>query len=402
MKAVHIATIDMGGAYKAAERICKSLSTQGISNRLILRTKNNPENYGEGYFSEDLKGKVGRFLSKAGNVINQLISSKEIDTAFLGTNVSRDERIKEADVIFIHWVNSFLSYRNIRQLIELKKPTVIVMHDMWLFTGGCHLDRYCKGYENACINCERCKRSGIASKNFEKKIDMLKDAPNVIITGPSTWITGCAQKSLITNQRPIMCVHNPMDKSIFKMNDVDIKELRRKYGLNPDKFVILFGAMDATSDENKGFAFLKDAMNKLPADKYEAFIFGATDEMLEHLGINIHCKGLGFVSTEEELADIYRLADVFVAPSLQESFSYTVCEAHNCGTFTVTFPVGGILDQVEQKGNGYLAEYKNSDDLCAGVRWACEENRGRNSYSLLDNDYKSTGRKFGNVLNGIL
>ena len=81
---------------------------------------------------------------------------------------------------------------------------------------------------------------------------------------------------------------------------------------------------------------------------------------------------LGYIRDENRLSDIYKAVDVFVNPSLQESFGYTVCESMACATPAVAFAVGGMLDQITHKENGYLAEFKNSDMLAEGIVYCLE------------------------------
>ena len=44
-----------------------------------------------------------------------------------------------------------------------------------------------------------------------------------------------------------------------------------------------------------------------------------------------------------------------------------VLEAMACGTPVITFNTGGVPELVDHMRNGYVAEYKNSDDLANGV-----------------------------------
>jgi len=44
-----------------------------------------------------------------------------------------------------------------------------------------------------------------------------------------------------------------------------------------------------------------------------------------------------------------------------------VLEAMACGTPVITFNTGGVPELVDQMKTGYVADYKNSDDLANGV-----------------------------------
>jgi glycosyltransferase involved in cell wall biosynthesis len=69
------------------------------------------------------------------------------------------------------------------------------------------------------------------------------------------------------------------------------------------------------------------------------------------------------------LALIYNAADTFVSPSLEEAFGQTFNESIFCGTPAVSFEKTGTEDIIEHKINGYLAEYKNIEDLARGIEW---------------------------------
>jgi glycosyltransferase involved in cell wall biosynthesis len=58
--------------------------------------------------------------------------------------------------------------------------------------------------------------------------------------------------------------------------------------------------------------------------------------------------------TGEDLADIYSSADVFVFPSLTDTFGLVLLEAMASGLPVAAFPVAGALDVVDQSGAGVL------------------------------------------------
>ena len=63
---------------------------------------------------------------------------------------------------------------------------------------------------------------------------------------------------------------------------------------------------------------------------------------------------VGF-KTGKDLADYYRMADVFVFPSQWETFGIVMIEAMACGTPVAAFPVQGPEDVIDQGVTGYLA-----------------------------------------------
>ncbi|WP_047250235.1 glycosyltransferase family 4 protein [Chromobacterium subtsugae] len=82
----------------------------------------------------------------------------------------------------------------------------------------------------------------------------------------------------------------------------------------------------------------------------------------------VHFAG---VFPQHELARFYRAADVFVFPSLTDTFGLVLLEAMACGTPVAAFPVAGPLDVVGDSGAGAL-----DWDLRAACLQALEIDRG--------------------------
>jgi len=62
------------------------------------------------------------------------------------------------------------------------------------------------------------------------------------------------------------------------------------------------------------------------------------------------------VLPQSELADVYSQADVFVFPSLTDTFGLVMVEAMACGLPVAAFPVPGPIDVVSDSGAGALNE----------------------------------------------
>ena len=289
-----------------------------------------------------------------------------------GTDMRHDKDILDADIIVLHWVNSFISDRSICQLMKLGKPIFWVMHDMWPFTGGCHYDLYCESYKSDCASCPMLKKQrlrNISAFNLKRKRNLFASM-NITMIAISRWEQRCAQES-------------------FPLKG---------------KKVILFGADKALENATKGFSYLVEALRRMDGSKYVAVCFGKAPEKDRIQLPNIDIKYPGTIQDEKKLAAWYSLADVFVAPSIQEAFGYTVCEALACGTPVTAFAVGGMLDQIDHRENGYLARLYDVEDLAEGIEFCAENTKTlgkRARETVLErNSYEVIGKKYKEVLEG--
>lgn len=369
MRIVHITTIDEGGAYKAVARMQEALRLVGIDSQILLRNKLHKEHEGEVYLDNGMKS----IISKGKNLLNFFFSRQGIACELLGSDVTKHELVEKADIVVIHWCNSFLSYKSIKKLMNGGKQVVFFMHDTWLFTGGCHVNLDCEKYKVGCGNCPYIhgnKEKDLSYWNFLTKQKLLKDC-SIHIIAPSKWIMDCAYQSAITGDKKITFIPNCIDGSVFRPL-TDVNKLRMKYSIPSDKKIVLFGAaFNGTDNKNKGFNYLLEALEFLEKSEYFLLIFGKCDE--KEIVWKQEYKLLGYIHSEQEMAEVYNIADVYVTPSLQESFGFTVCEAMSCGTPVVAFPVGGIREQITHEQNGYLANYKDAEDLAKGVVYCTQK-----------------------------
>ncbi len=276
----------------------------------------------------------------------------------------------QPDLLHLHWIaDGFIS---LRSLDKVKAPLVWTLHDSWAFTGGCHLPYECVHYRQECGACPQLrstKQQDLSHWHWHYKERSLRGLPLTIVT-PSQWLATCAQQSKLLHDVRIEVIPNGLDLTLFNPQPKALA--RATLGLPQDKQLILFGALNSTSDPNKGFHLLAPALKRVAAsniqDAVELVIFGAaapTDP--PDLGLPAHY--LGSLQDEAQIALLYAAADLFVAPSVQENLSNMVMEALACGTPCVTFRIGGMPDMIDHMVHGYLAEAYVSDDLAAGMIW---------------------------------
>ena len=305
---------------------------------------------------------------------------------YAGIDISKNSEIQQADIIVLHWIcGTFMSTRNIIQLAKLHKPVVMVCHDSWYFTGGCHVRLGCEKYKKSCGQCPELRSS--RKRDWSYQLIKLKQKAyrnlNLWIVSPSHWMNEhVAQSALLGNARHWV-IPNPIDTERFTMKRGYL------YGEEETNCITLsYGAIGAIETQYKGYKQLMEALAILDEQfidgkEIRVLVFGS-DRGIDHIGrINIHY--LGYLK-EKEMIDLYHKTDIFVMPSLDDNLPGTVMESLSCGTPVVAFKTGGIPDMIQHKKNGYLAEYGNATDLAAGIYWVMNNNK--------DNELGIYGNKF--------
>tara|TARA_Y100000768_G_C23987595_1_gene689915 strand:- start:4609 stop:5340 length:732 start_codon:yes stop_codon:yes gene_type:complete len=203
---------------------------------------------------------------------------------------------------------------------------------------------------------------------------------NFSIIAISSWLKQCIIKSAVMKNKDIHIIHPCVDTKIYR--PMEKKIARDLFLLPKNKKLILFGAVHSTSDPRKGYKYLIEALKKLEnkvnqKDEFELVVFGATNSGLsEHLKTKVHYLGRlksGYgLHDDASLAALYSLADVTIAPSLQEAFGQIAIESMACGTPVIGFSETGLEDIISHKVDGYLAKRGSSNDLSMGLQWIFE------------------------------
>lgn len=336
--------------------------------------------------AETYRHELGRFpqwRSKLDNHLQNYLTRKSdrqyglFSYPLLGTDVSQLPELREADVIYLHWVLfGFLNYKSIAALAELGKPLVIVMHDMWSITGGCHHSFTCEKYRTACGQCQVFagqKSPDLAARGFHKKQKLYARYDNLHFVSPSKWLYECARQSALTKHKPVYHIPNVLDRQKFK--PIDKKVAKEILNIPTHGQVIAFGAVSIDSPY-KGWEYLKKALHYLHASatsqKVSILVFGGADQQVLSDSIPFKTRFLGRIQDEYAMSVVYNAADVVVAPSTADNLPYVVFESLACGTPVVAFEVGGIPDLIRHKKNGYLASYKDAADLAAGMAYCLD------------------------------
>ncbi|WP_303070948.1 glycosyltransferase [Bacteroides nordii] len=397
MKILHLSTTDhLGGAAIAAYRLHKAMCFNGLNSQMLVSRKSLDK---EDAIVEICPFKYYfRFVYKQLNKLVRYWINKRYGVFSLdmfGVNIVSHELVQNADIIYIHYVNDgMLSIRQLNKLFCLNKKYILVLHDMWPLTGGCHHSLECISYTRECRYCSHLKLSfkyDLSNLIFKlKKYYWGKYHDNVIVVAPSTWMLENIKKSSLFEMYKSVCIPNPIDLKIFFPQ---IKETSRLFFKLPLKEkLILFGASGGIDNPYKGWNEFQQSISFFPKNYCTIVVFGSNycKEIQESLGQKVIF--MGSVKEEDNMSMLYNAVDVFVSPSLADNLPSTLIEALACGIPVVSFNIGGIPDIIQHKENGYLAKYKDINDLYQGIIWAFMEARDKkdftsNCYRHIENNY---------------
>ncbi len=371
-----------GGAAVAANRIMDALNNNGVKAKMLVRDKATDDPSVARLGGGPLRKLA--FLWERWCIFCHLGFSRKnlfaVDIANTGTDITRTREFKEADVIHLHWVNQgMLSLRGIGKILNSGKPVVWTMHDMWPATGICHYPRSCSAFRNGgCHDCQYLPGNGSAHdlsyRVWKHKAALLRSR-NVIFVTCSRWLRSAVSGSQLLGGKQIVNIPNPIDMREFTPKDKS--EARMRLSLPLDKRLVLFVSQRIT-EPRKGMEYMMQACGRLAEEHPDmkqsmgvVILGGHSDEYEGRLPFDVY--PIGYVSDPEKIVDVYNSADVFVLPSLEDNLPNTIMEAMACGVPCVGFNVGGIPEMIDHRKNGYVAAYKNADDLAEGMRWILQE-----------------------------
>ena len=377
MNVLIVSTHDQqGGAAIAAYRLMEALNKNGVMARMLTIDKQS-DNTNVVEVGSPLINK-GRFIAERGVIYFQNGFSKkylfDISLANAGVSITKHPEFKKADIIHLHWINQgMLSVREIGKIVASGKKIVWTMHDMWPFTGICHHAGQCIHFEKGC---EMCPYLNNPSKHdISYTTFLIKQAAysqgNIHFVACSNWLKELAVKSKLTTHHKVSAIANPINTELYKPKDKT--ELRKAMNLPTDKKIILFAAAKV-SDKRKGIDYLVEASKIISHQKSNNILFLIAGDRSEEIIVQLALPAIsvGYVSSAD-MPNIYNAADVFVTPSLQENLPNTIMESMACGTPCVGFNIGGIPEMIDHKQNGYIANYKDAQDLANGLLWVLKE-----------------------------
>jgi glycosyltransferase involved in cell wall biosynthesis len=361
LKVVHISTSITGGAGIAAYRLHKSLLQCGIDSSFLYLDQPSHSIDLQNCFQLQavsnatpsvLRYILNKFPSKIKNIflsrkdyynkklanIAGVLKCEMISLPFSNYNILEHSKVKEADIIHLHWVSGMLDYPSF-----FKKNTKTVtwtLHDMNPFRGIYHYK------DDETRNEHKTFRLDTAISKIKKSV-INKRKSKLSIVCPSDWLLSNAIESNMFDISKGYCIRNPIDTKTFYREDKT--DLRTTLNIPKENTIFLFIAQ-SVANHRKGFDILLGALEEIKQLPVTLLVIGNDEGRVDIPELDIRI--LGIVEDNVLLRNYYSLASAFIIPSREDNLPNVMLEAMACGTPVLSFNVGGMAEIIYDYFNG--------------------------------------------------
>jgi UDP-glucose:(heptosyl)LPS alpha-1,3-glucosyltransferase len=168
-------------------------------------------------------------------------------------------------------------------------------------------------------------------------------------------------------RRDAVVVPNGVDLSLFSpASRLALRDTtRQKLGYSPDDILLLLIGNDW---RNKGLPTLLEAMSRLNHRSLRLCVVGSDApagflRQVQSLHLSDRVK---FFAESSEVLAFYAAADIYAAPSLEDSFNLPVLEAMACGLPVLVSLLAGISDYITDGVDGILLRNPGDPSALAG------------------------------------
>lgn len=389
VRVVHLATDDIaGGAARAAYRQHQALNMSGRvrSKMLVMRKLSKDPDVVAYDCKRGLSRRFGRYFQKRWLDSVKRKSFRRRPTRHELFSDDRTEQgrgafdqLPDCDLVNLHWLARFVPFRDVFKRFPRNGPVVWTLHDMGPFTGGCHYSWDCERYEASCGQCPQLgsvREKDLAYAVWQRKAAAMRrwGSEQLTVVATSRWIKERAERSSLFRDVDIRLIPYGIDSRAFAPGDRE--QARRRLGLPANGAVVAFMATRAQLPR-KGYSFLRNAVESLPPrSDLTLLTVGGGRPPSPSWARHVHVER---AANEEEVLRVYRAADMFVMPSIQEAYGLTGQEAMACGLPLVGFRTGMCADAVKHGENGLLVDVGDVAGLRDALKYLLDHPNERES-----------------------
>ncbi len=229
---------------------------------------------------------------------------------------------------------------------------IVTLHDSQMITGGCSYPLDCSHFEKKCLN--PCPRGFTNSEKVRKtSIETLLKYEAVLIS-PSKWLAN--QAKIADPRLAVRIIPNgiPWPDSVESK-----KNAREKLRLPLAAKIVLFiahGGVNAAYKSGPQWTAYWEGIKKKVPDAI-GFAIGGSESSREEDFITIP-----YVD-RDTLGDFMTAANVLAYPTLADNHPLIILEAMSKALPSVSYAVGGVVEQIESGTNGILVTPYNKEEF---------------------------------------
>jgi glycosyltransferase involved in cell wall biosynthesis len=293
------------------------------------------------------------------------------DFEFPGTAALLDAAPWKPDALHLH--NLHGGYFDLRCLPGLTAavPTLITMHDAWLFTGHCAHALRGERWRSGCHSCPDrdvypAIRSDATHVNWQRKRSIYARS-RVWVATAGRWLAERVPDSILAEAaQDVRVIPQGADLTVFRPRDQEAA--RRELGIDSHTFVALFAANFTRANPFKDVATIERAVESMAAQiDRRALLLCVGERLPDRVVGNATLRFVPPVAPPERLVPYYQAADVYLHAAKAETFPNTVVEALACGTPVIGTAVGGVPEQLEEGVTGHLVPPGDSEAMAAAA-----------------------------------
>lgn len=273
---------------------------------------------------------------------------------------------RRADVVHMHLIHT--GYFNLAALPLLSrlKPVVWTLHDPWALTGHCIHPYDCDRWQEECGSCPNLAAAFAMRRDhtlfMHKTKRRIYAGSDLDIVVASQWMLDSVRKSPLLGNARTHLIPFGIDLNIFSPGEKAYD--KATLGIDHDALVVAFRS---TSSEFKGLEYIVEALNKVETPKKIAILTFNEKGHLKSLIGRCQIVELGWINEPAELAKALRAADVFLMPSMAESFGMMALEAIACGVPTIVTRGSPMEDFVIDGVNGFSVPRRDPIALARAI-----------------------------------
>ncbi len=293
-----------------------------------------------------------------------------------GLGLYANPHFRDADILHLQLVysSSFLSLLHLPVLARLKR-VIWTLHDPFIMTGHCLHPMDCHRWQHGCGECPDLNRTFPIKRDttaFQWQLKhWLMHRSDIELVISSKWMERHLQQSPILSHLPYTIIPFGVDLDVFQPKNRC--ECREHLGIAQDAQV-LFYRYRGEDEPYKGWPVLQQALLKMQPKRPTVLLTIDKTGDFKHLSSKYQVIQLGWLKNQDALVDALSASDLFLMPSMAESFGMMALEAMACGVPVITFKTTSVEEVIHAPEGGVAVDYADADALAKAIA------------ELLDND----------------